>query len=100
MGDLSVFAVHPVVLEAAAVVVAVATTLIICIKASLFGKILLVMSIPDRRKQHRRATPQVGGIAILCGLICWISLELLRGQTTNLAFCNCSPSCGELARAA
>jgi UDP-GlcNAc:undecaprenyl-phosphate GlcNAc-1-phosphate transferase len=86
VGELSVFVVHPVVLDAAAVVFAVAVTLVICLKASLFGKVLSVMSIPDRRKQHRRETPQVGGIAILCGLICWISLELLRGQTTDLAF--------------
>lgn len=80
------FTVYPVGFEAAAVVFAVATTFIICIKASLVGKVLSVMSIPDRRKQHRRATPQVGGIAIFCGLMCWIALELLRGSTTDQTF--------------
>ncbi len=50
----------------------------ICMRARAIGEKLNVMAIPDsRRKRHLLPTPQVGGIAILSGLMIWVLGSLL-----------------------
>ncbi len=57
-------------------VVAVAVALVVCLKAREIGGRLGVMAHPDqRRKLHSRPTPQIGGIAIILGLIIWLAVE-------------------------
>lgn len=57
---------------------AAATTLGVCLNAHRIGTRLAVMAEPDDyRKLHNRATPQIGGLAILSGLAVWIAAMLL-----------------------
>jgi UDP-GlcNAc:undecaprenyl-phosphate/decaprenyl-phosphate GlcNAc-1-phosphate transferase len=63
---------------------AAATTLGICLYARNIGSRLGVMAEPDDyRKLHARATPQVGGLAILCGLVVWVAAMLLTHDSTD-----------------
>ena len=61
-------------------VVAVLVTLLICLRARPIGEAFGVMAIPDgRRKLHSRSTPQLGGVAILCGFGVWLAGNLVTG---------------------
>jgi len=43
------------------------------------------MAYPDdSRKLHKRATPQIGGVAILAGFLVWIAVELLSGRAVDV----------------
>jgi UDP-GlcNAc:undecaprenyl-phosphate GlcNAc-1-phosphate transferase len=56
--------------------VAVAIALIVCLNANAIGERLGVIAYPDQhRKRHTRPTPQVGGLAILLGLIAWLAIR-------------------------
>ena len=56
--------------------------MVVCVNGSAIGARLHVMSHPDQhRRKHRIATPQVGGIAILLGLVTWLAGTLLAGNT-------------------
>jgi UDP-GlcNAc:undecaprenyl-phosphate GlcNAc-1-phosphate transferase len=58
--------------------VALLVTLAICVNARLIGESFGVMAIPDgRRKTHIRATPQLGGVAILAGFGIWLIGSLI-----------------------
>lgn len=59
-------------------VVAVLVTLLICLAARPIAKTFGVMAIPDgRRKLHGIATPQLGGVAVLCGFGVWLAGSLM-----------------------
>lgn len=46
---------------------------LVCINGQALGQFLGVVAYPDRlRRLHGRATPQIGGIAILSGLMAWL----------------------------
>ena len=62
--------------------VAVAVALVIFLNANSIAERLGVMAHPDEhRRRHARATPQVGGIAILSGLIAWLAIRyFIDGQ--------------------
>jgi UDP-GlcNAc:undecaprenyl-phosphate GlcNAc-1-phosphate transferase len=58
--------------------VAAAACLIICLNAEIVGQRLGVMDHPDNaRKVHARATPLIGGMAILLPLLVWLAGALL-----------------------
>ena len=63
--------------------VAVTIALLVCLNANTIGERLNVMAHPDlHRKRHARPTPQVGGMAILLGLIAWLAISYyLDGQS-------------------
>lgn len=49
------------------------TALVVCLGARTIGEKFDVMAVPDnRRKRHAIPTPQVGGLAILSGLMVWM----------------------------
>ncbi len=49
------------------------TALVVCLGARPIGERFDVMAVPDnRRKRHAVPTPQVGGLAILSGLLVWM----------------------------
>ncbi|MBV9549133.1 MAG: undecaprenyl/decaprenyl-phosphate alpha-N-acetylglucosaminyl 1-phosphate transferase [Alphaproteobacteria bacterium] len=53
--------------------IAVLVTLLVCLNAESLGRLFGVMAVPDgRRRTHDTATPQVGGVAILCGFAVWL----------------------------
>jgi len=55
-----------------------AVTLGVCLYARTLGRRLSVMAYPDQaRKLHKCATPQIGGFAVLCGLLVWVAAMLL-----------------------
>ncbi|MGC9954199.1 MAG: MraY family glycosyltransferase [Rhizomicrobium sp.] len=59
---------------------AVAIALVVCLNGNTLGERLGVMDHPDQhRKWHDRPTPQVGGMAILLGLIAWLSIRCYLG---------------------
>lgn len=67
---------------------------LVCMRAHSLGSWLKVMAHPDsERKRHKRATPQIGGVAILSALVVWLVdiLCLGNGQDhqvlTALLFC-------------
>ena len=59
--------------------VALASTLVICLRARPLGEWLKVLAYPDGRRRHGAATPQMGGVAILAAVIIWLSGVLLLG---------------------
>ena len=49
------------------------TALVVCLGARTIGEKFDVMAVPDnRRKRHAVPTPQIGGLAILSGLMVWM----------------------------
>ncbi|MDE2184078.1 MAG: undecaprenyl/decaprenyl-phosphate alpha-N-acetylglucosaminyl 1-phosphate transferase [Alphaproteobacteria bacterium] len=60
---------------------AVAVTLLVCAYGRAIGEFLGVIAYPDRlRRLHNNATPQVGGMAVLLGLVTWLtSIYLFNG---------------------
>jgi UDP-GlcNAc:undecaprenyl-phosphate/decaprenyl-phosphate GlcNAc-1-phosphate transferase len=63
---------------------AAATTLGICLNARAIATRLGIMAEPDDyRKLHVRSTPQVGGLAILCGLVVWLAAMLLTHDAAD-----------------
>jgi UDP-GlcNAc:undecaprenyl-phosphate GlcNAc-1-phosphate transferase len=59
-------------------VFALLASLALCLNAQAVGERLGVMARPDgRRKVHAKATPQIGGIAILSGFVLWLVGALL-----------------------
>lgn len=68
--------------------VAVAVALVIFLNAHSISERLGVMAHPDQqRRRHARATPQVGGMAILSGLIAWLAIRyLIDGQSEQPLF--------------
>lgn len=64
--------------------IAATVTLAICLNAFAIGTRLSVLAHPDHeRKFHKMATPQVGGIAILAGLVVWIGGTLLTDGSAD-----------------
>ena len=64
--------------------VAVAIALAVCSNADAIGKRLGVVAYPDQqRKRHARPTSQVGGIAILLGLVVWLVSLLYYDQSAD-----------------
>lgn len=60
--------------------VAIASTLLICLNAETIGRRLRVMDHPNvERKYHAKATPLVGGIALLLPLFLWLTGALATG---------------------
>jgi len=65
-------------MEVALLLSAAGVGALICLKATPIGRRLGVLDHPDNvRKQHKRATPQVGGISVILGLMLWISASTL-----------------------
>jgi UDP-GlcNAc:undecaprenyl-phosphate GlcNAc-1-phosphate transferase len=59
-------------------IVALLAALVICLYADAIGEQLGVMARPDgQRKTHARPTPQIGGVAILCGFVIWLAGALV-----------------------
>ena len=59
---------------------ALAATLVICVKAHALGVWLQVIAFPDGlRRRHAIATPQIGGVAILVAVTIWLVGVLLLG---------------------
>lgn len=59
-------------------IAALLATLALCLNAEAVGERLGVMARPDgRRRTHARPTPQIGGVAILCGFAVWLTGALL-----------------------
>src|SRR5690348_7437005 len=69
--------------------VAVGACVVICLNAETVGRRLGVMDHPDNsRKVHDRATPLIGGMAILLPLLIWLAGALLldpAAQTKTLS---------------
>jgi UDP-GlcNAc:undecaprenyl-phosphate GlcNAc-1-phosphate transferase len=64
--------------------VALAVSLAICLDANQIGQFLGVMDVPDHvRKRHAKATPLVGGIAIMAAVTVWASIRLMTGQAVS-----------------
>jgi UDP-GlcNAc:undecaprenyl-phosphate GlcNAc-1-phosphate transferase len=64
--------------------VAAGACLIVCLNAETVGRRLGVMDHPDNsRKVHDRATPLIGGIAILLPLLIWLTGALLLDQVAQ-----------------
>ena len=67
----------------------------VCVWASPIGRGLGVLDHPDKaRKLHKRATPQVGGIAILSGLMIWIAAASMLGLASDKALVSTVLLCG------
>lgn len=64
---------------------AVSVCAAVCVMASKIGAHLDVMAVPDgQRRKHTRATPQLGGVAILIPFILWCCLTTIAaGVETN-----------------
>jgi UDP-GlcNAc:undecaprenyl-phosphate GlcNAc-1-phosphate transferase len=78
---------------------AVAIALLVCFNANAIGGRLGVLAHPDQhRKRHKHPTPQVGGMAILLGLITWLAIRYyLDGpaeQPLRLAMLLCAAGVG------
>lgn len=59
-------------IELALLCVAIAVGALICLRAAPIGRLLGVLDHPDNaRKRHHRVTPQIGGVAIITGLLVW-----------------------------
>jgi UDP-GlcNAc:undecaprenyl-phosphate/decaprenyl-phosphate GlcNAc-1-phosphate transferase len=70
--------------EAFALCCAAVVTLVICLRAFPIGLKLSVLSYPDEcRKLHQGATPQLGGLAILAGLLVWVAVVLLANVAAD-----------------
>jgi len=66
---------------------AIASALLICVNAEAIGQRLRVMDHPDnQRKHHAKATPLVGGIAILVPLLIWLIGALVSGYVDGKQF--------------
>jgi UDP-GlcNAc:undecaprenyl-phosphate GlcNAc-1-phosphate transferase len=66
---------------------AVGLAILVCVNARYVGANLRVLSHPDsHRRKHRVATPQVGGIAIMLGLVVWLGGTLLTEQVNDRNF--------------
>ena len=64
--------------------VALAATLLVCLKARSLGEYLKVMAYPDAmRKKHKAATAQIGGLAILVAAVVWLVGTLALGDGTS-----------------
>ena len=64
--------------------VAVAIALVICGNADIIGERLRVVAYPDsQRKRHDHPTPQVGGIAILLGLVVFLGSLYLFDRSAD-----------------
>jgi len=65
--------------------VALLVTLAICLAANVIGRAFGVMAVPDgRRRTHQSATPQLGGVAILCGFGIWIIGAMFLGDGRDI----------------
>jgi UDP-GlcNAc:undecaprenyl-phosphate/decaprenyl-phosphate GlcNAc-1-phosphate transferase len=53
----------------ALLLVCASTTLLLCLNANRIGAYLKVMDIPTGRKQHKSATPLLGGVALLVAFV-------------------------------
>lgn len=63
---------------------AAAVTVTVCLNADRLGRVLCVMAHPDLgRRRHAVATPQIGGLAILVGLLAWIVFDLFTDASAN-----------------
>ena len=61
--------------------IAVAVALVVCLNAEMLGERLGVIDHPDlQRKLHEHPTPQVGGLAVLLGLLVWLTIEFFLGR--------------------
>jgi UDP-GlcNAc:undecaprenyl-phosphate GlcNAc-1-phosphate transferase len=64
--------------------VALSATVLICLNGRSFGERLKIMAHPDGvRKQHKSATPQIGGVAILAAIAIWLIGVLVFGDRTQ-----------------
>jgi UDP-GlcNAc:undecaprenyl-phosphate GlcNAc-1-phosphate transferase len=64
--------------------IALLVTLGICLAARRIGEVFGVMAIPDgHRRTHGRATPQLGGVAIMTGLGVWLTGSLFLMPTDS-----------------
>jgi UDP-GlcNAc:undecaprenyl-phosphate GlcNAc-1-phosphate transferase len=64
--------------------VAVAIAIVVCLNAKAIAERLGVMAHPDpHRRRHERPTPQVGGMAILLGLIAWLAITYYLDESTE-----------------
>ena len=69
----------------AGVVAAAGVTAAICLNANRLGRFLGVMAHPDlQRRRHACATPQIGGLAILVGLLVWLAFVLIAIPTASV----------------
>ena len=61
--------------------------LLILLRARYVGDLLKVVDLPDSiRKRHPRATPLVGGLAIMVPLLLWTGAALLLGHASDEKF--------------
>jgi UDP-GlcNAc:undecaprenyl-phosphate/decaprenyl-phosphate GlcNAc-1-phosphate transferase len=78
----------------AAVLASVVATLVICLRAKSLCSFLDLMDVPSGRKQHKAATPLVGGIALLAvfvpaAILCIISMASDRWLSSLLIWVFC-----------
>lgn len=78
----------------AILVIAMSVSVVICMRGAAIGRFLGVLDHPDNaRKFHRRVTPQVGGVAVISGLMIWLLIENYLG-ITDARFATAVTLCG------
>lgn len=76
-------------------IVALLAAVLVCARARAIGEYLHVMAYPDAgRKRHARATPQLGGVAILSAMTIWIAGAMFFGDRTGLTALSALLCCG------
>lgn len=75
--------------------IAVGASTLICVRATPIGRWLGVLDHPDNlRKRHKRVTPQIGGVAVLSGLMFWLAAAYVLGLIPDTGFANVVMLCG------
>ena len=68
---------------------------VVCLRAGPIGRMLGVLDRPDNgRKRHNRVTPQVGGVAIIAGLLVWAGTASAAGLTPDAGIIRAIMFCG------
>lgn len=81
--------------ELALLCAATGVSAFICFRAAPIGKWLGVLDHPDNaRKRHKRVTPQIGGVAVLSGLMLWVAAARLLGLMVDTSLVNAIMLCG------
>jgi len=75
--------------ELALLCVAAGVSAVICLRAAPIGRWLGVLDHPDNtRKRHKHVTPQIGGVAVLTGLMLWLTAAYAFGLTPDTGLAN------------
>lgn len=81
--------------ELALLCVATGVSAVICFRAAPIGRWLGVLDHPDNtRKRHKHVTPQIGGVAVLSGLMLWLVAAHVLGLLPDTGLANVVVLCG------